>query len=170
MCRVGRRRGPATMPTFPSSSLKSRTVSFPQSGLKAGLSDGAFPLKMSSGLPPSFMHTALRILPSLSVEGDAGHVCITVQATPRRFTPGVLAPGGLCCPALPRLFDPMRPTRQHISTSPHRLIRNAFAGRLNTTPRRLASGSVLSLYAPSRHAALLDLGESIGCTRSVLPR
>lgn len=60
------------MPTSPSSPLKSRTVSFPQSGLKAGLSDDAFPLKVPSGLPPSFMHTAFRTRPSLSVEGGAG--------------------------------------------------------------------------------------------------
>jgi hypothetical protein len=31
------------MPTFPSPSLKFRTVSFPQYGFKAGISDKAFP-------------------------------------------------------------------------------------------------------------------------------
>jgi hypothetical protein len=34
-------------------------------------------------------------------------------------------------------------------------------------PRRPASGSVLSLYIPSPHAALFDRGEFIGCTCSV---
>ena len=156
------------MPTFPSSPLKSRTVSFPQSGFKAGLSDDAFPLRMSSGLPPSFMHTLRSALCPRTVSRGAGHVCIAVQATPRRFTPGVLAPGRLCCPALLRLVDPMRPTRQHISTSPHRLIRNVFAVHLTSTHQQPASGSVLSLYIPSQHAALYDLGESIECMRSVL--
>jgi len=37
-------------------------------------------------------------------------------------------------------------------------------------PRRPASGSVLSLYVPSRHAVLYGHGESIGCSCSVLHR
>src|SRR5436305_1229268 len=37
------RSGLRMMPTFPSPSLKFRTVSFPQYGFKVGLSDGAFP-------------------------------------------------------------------------------------------------------------------------------
>src|SRR5580704_413291 len=37
-------------------------------------------------------------------------------------------------------------------------------------PRRPASGSVLSLCVPSRHAVLYGHGESIGCTYSVLHR
>ena len=37
------RSGLQMMPTFPSPSLKFRTVSFPQYGFKAGISDGAFP-------------------------------------------------------------------------------------------------------------------------------
>src|SRR5262249_10133247 len=37
-------------------------------------------------------------------------------------------------------------------------------------PRRPASGSVLSLHIPSRHAVLSDRGEFVDCTCSVLRR
>src|SRR5271167_1370468 len=46
--RAMARTGLRMMPTFPSLPLKSRTVSFPQYGFKAGLSDGAFPSTASS--------------------------------------------------------------------------------------------------------------------------
>jgi hypothetical protein len=42
-----------------------------------------------------------------------------------------------------------------------RLIRDALA--VQHAPRRPASGSVLSMLVPSRHAVLYDRGESIGC-------
>src|SRR5215469_8765248 len=41
--RIEARTGLRMMPTFPRSPLSFRTVSFPQYGWKAGLSDGAFP-------------------------------------------------------------------------------------------------------------------------------
>jgi hypothetical protein len=41
--RAMARSGLRMMPMFPSPSLKFRTVSFPQYGFKAGISDGAFP-------------------------------------------------------------------------------------------------------------------------------
>jgi hypothetical protein len=41
--RTMARTGLRMMPTSPSSPLKSRTVSFPQYGFKAGISDSAFP-------------------------------------------------------------------------------------------------------------------------------
>ena len=42
--RAMARSGLRMMPTFPSPSLKFRTVSFPQYGFKVGMSDGAFPI------------------------------------------------------------------------------------------------------------------------------
>jgi hypothetical protein len=58
MARIGLRM----MPPFPSSPLRFRTVSFPQSGSKAGISDGAFPSSARNfetcGLHPSFVHLA----------------------------------------------------------------------------------------------------------------
>ena len=88
-------------------------------------------ISVSHGLPPSFVHIAFCVKPSLGVEdrsGSAHHRSSDLY----RFTPGVLAPSGLCCPAPHRLIDPMRPTRQHIPSSPHRLIRNALTGCLPT--------------------------------------
>ena len=156
------------MPTFPSSPLKSRTVSFPQSGFKAGLSDDAFPLRISSGLPSSFVHLATAQCPR-AVSRTAAHQYTTVQA----ISAALLYPRGprsrrvmLSRPST--LIDPMRPARQHTPISPHRLIRNAIAVCPTATPQQPASGSVLSLYVPSQHAALYDLGESIECMRSVL--
>ena len=50
------------MLTFPSSPLSFRTVGFPQSGWKAGISDGAFPSTASSSrravCNPPFVHLA----------------------------------------------------------------------------------------------------------------
>jgi hypothetical protein len=58
MARIGLRM----MPPFPSSPLRFRTVSFPQSGSKAGISDGAFPSSARNfatcGLHPPFVHLA----------------------------------------------------------------------------------------------------------------
>jgi len=56
----------------------------------------------------------------------------------------------------------MRPTRRHISISPSRLIRDAIAVRHTSTPRRPASGSVLSLAILCRHVALRDPGKPAG--------
>lgn len=44
-------------------------------------------------------------------------------------TPGVLAPVRVYYPDHQHLIDPIRPTRGHIATSPHRLICNASAVR-----------------------------------------
>src|SRR5437588_6563507 len=57
----------------------------------------------------------------------------------------------------------MRPTRRHIRFSTGCL-------RCSGAPRRPASGSVLSLHVPSRHVALYDPGEFIGCKYPVLGR
>jgi len=50
------RTGLRMMPTFPSPSLKFRTVGFPQYGFKAGMSDGTFldslGLKLAPSIPP----------------------------------------------------------------------------------------------------------------------
>jgi len=157
------------MPTFPSSPLKSRTVSFPQSGFKAGLSDDAFPLRISSGLPSSFVHLATAQCPR-AVSRTAAHQYTTVQA----ISAALLYPRGprsrrVMLSRLSTLIDPMRPTRQHTPISPHRLIRNAIAVCPTATPQQPASGSVLSLYVPSQHAALYDLGSPLSACAQFLP-
>ena len=70
---------------------------------------------------------------------------------------------GYSVPHHHHLIGPMRPTRRHISISPTRLIRDALAVRHTSTPRRPASGSVLSLAILCRHVALRDPGKPIGC-------
>src|SRR5215831_2063686 len=52
------------MPLFPSPSLKFRTVSFPQSGFKAGISDAAFPVPWFAIALRAFGHD--RGVPALS--------------------------------------------------------------------------------------------------------
>jgi hypothetical protein len=54
------RSGLRMMPTFPSPSLKFRTVRFPQYGFKAGISNEAFPSERSAsvGLPSSCVPSA----------------------------------------------------------------------------------------------------------------
>jgi hypothetical protein len=81
------RTGLRMMPTFPSPPLKFRTVGFPQYGLKAGISDEAFPTHRFA--------IALRALgvhrdSLLSVRDDV-LVSTSVQAV-FRSTPGALAP------------------------------------------------------------------------------
>ena len=77
---------------------------------------------------------------------------------------------GYSVPVHHHLIDPIRPTRRHISISPSRLIRDALAVRHTSSPRRPASGSVLSLAILCRHVALLDHGKPVGCSYPVLHR
>src|SRR6202035_4207461 len=68
------------------------------------------------------------------------------------------------------LIDPMRPTRQHTSISPIRLIRDALAVRTQkqiASPKRPASGSVLSSIALYQHVVFFDPGKSVVCMHPV---
>ncbi len=128
------------MPTFPSSPLKFRTVSFPQYGFKAGISGEAFPARgvfPSAGLPSSFVPIAY-------------HVLLPVQCRGTRCSgPGYVVP------VHPHLSDPMRPTRRHIPTSPlYGLYEMPSLCACTTTPRQPMSGSVLSLAILDRHVVL----------------
>src|SRR6516164_11758210 len=81
------RTGLRMMPTFPSPPLKFRTVGFPQSGFKAGISDAAF--------PANWFAIVLRALGCqrgslLGVRDDA-LISTSVRAV-YRSTPGALAP------------------------------------------------------------------------------
>ena len=72
------------MLTFPSSPLSFRTVGFPQSGWKAGISDGAFPSTANSSrravCHPPFVHLAASNVVPRSESRDAVRLCTTVQA------------------------------------------------------------------------------------------
>jgi len=84
--RVGRWResGFEMMPPFPSSPLRFRTVSFPQSGSKVGMSDDAFPSIASSSHRAVCFHPSCTSLPVTSYprseSRDAVRWYTTVQA------------------------------------------------------------------------------------------
>jgi hypothetical protein len=72
---------------------------------------------------------------------------------------------GYAVPCPHRLIDPIRPTGRHIETSPHGGLYPMPS--LGAEAPRPASGSVLSLRIPSRHAVLYDPGELVGDTHPV---
>lgn len=72
-------------------------------------------------------------------------------------------PGG---PMLPPVLDPKTKNIMQVSRF-HRIAAYTGCPRCAFPPRRPASGSVLSLYVPSPHAAPYVRGESLGCTGAV---
>jgi hypothetical protein len=154
------------MPTFPSLPLKFRTVGFPQSGFKAGISGGAFPVTTSPSCCAVCLRPSCTPLPTScprSEPRDAVRWHTSVQAAVPLYPRGPRSSPGYSVPDHHHLIGPMRPTRRHISISPTRLIRDALAVRHTSTPRRPASGSVLSLAILCRHVALRDPGKPVGC-------
>jgi hypothetical protein len=147
MRRSGRamaRTGLRMMPTFPSPSLKFRTVGFPQYGFKASLSEGAFPSAIQVKLAPSMPRQARGLLPpshasapaTSSPSGQSRHYVRVGQAHPRAavqevtlFTPGVLGSGPSYVVSdhlrLLRPHPPVSQARGDFTGSP--LIRHAFA-------------------------------------------
>jgi hypothetical protein len=97
------RTGLRMMPTFPSPSLKFRTVGFPQYGFKASMSDRACrddalvkPMpsipSIPSRLPRSFVRVQNRLLPG-SESRSAGRSAYRCAQGLRLATPGVLGSG-----------------------------------------------------------------------------
>jgi hypothetical protein len=122
------RSGLRMMPTFPSPSLKFRTVSFPQYGFKVGLSDGAFLNRAQ--YPVAQFASVLRALPShrripRTVPRDAARLSTSVRAAFAALPPGSSLRPGFCSPGRHRLIDPIRPTR--------RLAAISLPGRLYAT-------------------------------------
>jgi len=159
MARTGRRM----MPTFPSPSLKFRTVSFPQYGFKASLSGRACPanitVKPAPGMP----------VPSTSLHRPSAHFRYggmawhCVQVGPRLHVPlcerplplyprGPWLRSGLCCPGPSSLTT--TPSAGLAGTLGFRGLA-AYTQRLRCAgaPRRPARPSLLSLsrcpYVPS---------------------
>jgi hypothetical protein len=130
------------MPTSPWPPLKFRAVGFPQHGLKAGISDEAFPRE--PGLPSSFVLAASIAIPC----SGSGAVWPTQHLHASGFP---LYPRG---PRSDRVMlsrsSPLnRPHASHSSAHPDfassRFIRDALAVPNNTRPRQPTSGSELSL-------------------------
>jgi hypothetical protein len=132
LCWSGRteaRIGLRMMPTFPRSSLSFRTVSFPQYGWKAGLSDGACldvaqlkPARgvrcSSSSLRPSFVHFVTASMAPLCV-GPVGSIAHRHEAEYSAYPRGPRSQPGYSVPVGHHLIGPIRPTRGHIAISPH---------------------------------------------------
>ena len=156
--RAVARTGLRMMPTSPPLPLKSRTVSFPQYGFKAGMSDGAFPAPTRSSRPlvchrPSCSPLASSV--PRSVPRDETRWNTSVRASSAALPQGPSLRSGYSVPVHPHLFGPMRPTGRHISTSPPAVYtRCPRCASKPSTPRRPTSGSVLSLTIRYRHVAL----------------
>ncbi len=110
------RTGLRMMPTFPLPPLKFRTAGFPRYGLKAGLSDEAFPahgfaIVLRAVRPPSEF--------PCSVSGTMGLIQHLRASGIPLYPRGPRSGPGYTVPTHPRLTGPIRPTRRHIPTSPH---------------------------------------------------
>jgi hypothetical protein len=154
--RTVARSGLRMMPTFPPSPLSFRTAGFPQYGWKAGVSDGAFPIRsplkpapgirqLTLGLPPSFAHFVVSV--------GSPVLCRADDSIVRRLGVGLYSAPGALAPLrviLSRCINAYRPHPTH-SQAHH-----DFAGYATYTqclrcagaPRRPASGSELSLLIP----------------------
>jgi hypothetical protein len=146
--RTEARSGLRMMPTFPPSPLKFRTAGFPQSGFKVGISGGAFPSTTSPACCAVCLRPSCTPLPASYPRSEprgAVRWRTSVQAAVPLCPRGPRSSPGCSVPDHHHLIGPMRSTHRHISISPTRLIRDALAVRPNSTPRRPASGSVLSL-------------------------
>ena len=111
MARIGLRM----MPTSPWSPLKFRTAGFPRYGLKAGISDGAFPrtgfaIVLRAVRPPSGF--------PCSVSGAMGLIRHLRASVIPLYPRGPRSGPGYAVPVHPHLTGPIRPTRRHIPTSP----------------------------------------------------
>jgi hypothetical protein len=159
------------MLTFPSLPLKSRTVSFPQYGFKAGLSDGAFPSSARSSRRPGCVRPSCSSLAASlprSVSGTHRAWALPCERLLPLYPRGPRSGPGYSVLVHQRLIGPMRPTCGHISTSPHcGLYEMPSLCVIPSTPRRPASGSVLSLAILYRHVALRDPGKLFGCMHPV---
>ena len=154
------------MPTFPSSPLKFRTAGFPRYGFKAGLSGGAFPRGGHGSRRMVCVHPScppLADAESPFCAGGVARVNTAMRAVCTALPQGPSLRSGFCCPGPSSLIRPHPPhSRAHHDFAARRFIRDAFAV---LSPRRPATGSVLSPLVPSQHAVLCDPGELTGDLR-----
>ena len=173
--RWWRGSGLRMMPTFPPPPLSFRTAGFPQYGWKAGLSGSAFPhvaqVKPAPGIPCATRKfaSALRALRCPALRRSVSEQWTRWRTAIRGVdssTPEVFAPVWVLLSQPINAYStssvPLAGTSRF-----RRLAVYTGCPRCAGAPRRPASGSVLSLYVPSRHAVLYGHGESIGCTYSV---
>jgi hypothetical protein len=150
-----------------------RTVSFPQSGSKAGISDVAFlgpsEFVAACSWPTPFVHPLPISLYPRSESREPGTPMHHRSGDPAALPQGSLLRSELCCLGPSSLNRPHAPhSRQHSSISPMRLIRDALAVRpIPASPRRPASGSVLSSIVLYQHVVFFDPGKSVVCLHPV---
>ena len=161
------RTGLRMMPTFPWSPLKFRTAGFPQYGLKAGISDEAFPqcgvcLRPSCGLLP------LRF-PALC-QGQwvsTTPPCERYSALPQGSS---LRPG-YSVPALSAYLTPCAPLAG--ASRLHRLAvytRCPRCAENDPRPRQPTSGSELSLMLCRNMSSSVTAGNSLAALAQLLRR
>ena len=126
------RTGLRMMPTFPSPPLKSRTVGFPQYGLKASMSDRAclngVSVKSAPGipspphsLPPPFALVGRGKAPGSESRAARASECRCSRGL-RPSTPGALGSGSSCVVSIhPGLLRPHAPVPQARCDFAHRL-------------------------------------------------
>ncbi len=109
------RTGLRMMPTFPLPPLEFRTAGFPRYGLKAGLSDEAFP---AGGFAIVLRACGLHQDFPARVRDDGTGRHLRASGIPL-YPRGPRSGPGYAVPTHPHLTGPIRPTRRHIPTSPH---------------------------------------------------
>ena len=102
------------MPTFPLPPLKFRTAGFPRYGLKAGISDEAFPAGWFAIILRT--HCCPSLFPALC-QGRCAYKYLRASGMPL-YPRGPRSGPGYAVPVHPHLTGPLRPTRRHIPTSP----------------------------------------------------
>ena len=145
------RSGLRMMPTFPSPSLKFRTVSFPQYGFKVGISDGAFARFASVLRALRFHRRDPRTEPR-----DVARLSTSVRAAFTALPQGSSLRPGFCSPSHHRLIDPIRPTRHLAALSLYSrlyatsLLCRFIRRRLTTTGSRLSKNQSFLTCHPLR--------------------
>ena len=120
----------------------------------------------SIGWPPPFVLSAGGVGIPVLCRGAAARLSTSVASGLGRSTPGALAPVWvLLSRSILTYSAPSAPLAG--ASRFHRWAAYTRCLRCASPPRRPASGSVLSLCVPSRHAVLCDRGEFIGCSCSV---
>src|ERR1017187_7528404 len=162
MARIGLRM----MPPFPWSPLKFRTAGFPSTASRPVYQAG--PSRLHEVFPSGRFAIALRaprlsrLLPVLC-RGTRCAGAPPFERLPPLYPRGPRSSPGYSVPHHHHLISPMRPLAG--TSRFHRLgLYEMPSLCANTsTPRRPASGSVLSLAILCRHVALRDPGKPAGC-------
>ena len=136
--RAVARIGLRMMPPFPPLSLKFRKAGFPHYGFKVGISDSAFPSTASSSRRAVCLRPSCTPLPIAPYPRSKSR---HAQAAKPLYPRGPRSGPSYAVSVHLHLIGPIRPTRQHIATSPQmRFIRHAFAVPKGLGDQRVVPG------------------------------